>query len=335
MIPEQYLLYSYLMRFIVTGGMGFIGSHFVDLLLANNHQVLLVDKLTYAANPLNLSQEVQNEANFRKIDISDAPSLNECVQNFGNADCIVNFAAESHVDRSIENTLPFLESNIKGTINLLELLRTGAAKRMIQVSTDEVYGSLDTGSWDEGSNLDPRSPYSASKASAEMMCNAYRNTFGLQVIVTRCANNFGPRQSVEKFIPLAISSILNGEKIPIYGDGLNRREWIHVRDHCQAIYTLVTTEKANYDIYNVGGKEFANLEIAEALSKVATGTAAKIRYVKDRLGHDFRYSVNDERIRTEFNWEPIFAFENAISETIDWYRSNPEWIKESRKRVEK
>jgi dTDP-glucose 4,6-dehydratase len=335
MIPEQDLLYSYSMRFIVTGGMGFIGSHFVDLLLANNHQVLLVDKLTYAANPLNLSQDVQNEANFRKIDISDAPSLNECVQNFGNADCIVNFAAESHVDRSIENTLPFLESNIKGTINLLELLRSGAAKKMIQVSTDEVYGSLDTGSWDEGSNLDPRSPYSASKASAEMMCNAYRNTFGLQVIVTRCANNFGPRQSVEKFIPLAISSILKGDKIPIYGDGLNRREWIHVRDHCLAIYTLATTEKAKFDIYNVGGKEFTNLEIAEALSKVATGTAANIGYVKDRLGHDFRYSVNDQRIRSEFNWEPILAFENAIGETIDWYRSNPEWIKESRKRVEK
>jgi dTDP-glucose 4,6-dehydratase len=323
------------MRFIVTGGMGFIGSHFVDLLLANNHQVLLVDKLTYAANPFNLSQEVQNEANFRKIDISDAPSLNECVQNFGNADCIVNFAAESHVDRSIENTMPFLESNIKGTINLLEMLRSGAAKRMIQVSTDEVYGSLDTGSWDEGSNLDPRSPYSASKASAEMMCNAYRNTFGLQVIVTRCANNFGPRQSVEKFIPLAISSILKGDKIPIYGDGLNRREWIHVRDHCQAIYTLATTEKAKFDIYNVGGKEFTNLEIAEALSKVATGIAANIGYVKDRLGHDFRYSVNDERIRSEFNWEPVFVFDKAIGETIDWYRSNPEWIKESRKRVEK
>ena len=323
------------MRFIVTGGMGFIGSHFVDLLLANNHEVLLVDKLTYAANPLNLSQEVQHEANFRKIDISDAPSLNETVRNFGNADWIVNFAAESHVDRSIENTLPFLESNIKGTINLLELLRSGAAKRMIQVSTDEVYGSLDTGSWDEESNLDPRSPYSASKASAEMMCNAYRNTFDLQVIVTRCANNFGPRQSVEKFIPLAISSIINGGKIPIYGDGSNRREWIHVLDHCQVIYKLATTEKAKYDIYNIGGSEFTNLEIAEVLSKVATGTAANIGYVKDRLGHDFRYSVNDERIRSEFNWEPNFAFENAIGETIDWYRSNPEWIKESRKRVEK
>lgn len=323
------------MRFIVTGGMGFIGSHFVDLLLANNHEVLLVDKLTYAANPLNLSQEVQNEANFRKIDISDAPSLNECVQNFGNADCIVNFAAESHVDRSIENTLPFLESNIKGTINLLELLRSGATKKMIQISTDEVYGSLETGSWDEESNIDPRSPYSASKASAEMMCNAYRNTFGLQVIVTRCANNFGPRQSVEKLVPLAISLILKGEKVPIYGDGSNRREWIHVLDHCQAIYNLATAEKANYDIYNIGGREFTNLEIAEVLSKVATGTAAKIEYVTNRLGHDYRYSVNDKRIRSEFEWKPTFVFENAIAETIDWYRNNPEWIEESRKRVKK
>ena len=307
----------------------------MDLLLANNHEVLLVDKLTYAANPHNLSQEVQNEANFRKIDISDAPSLNECVQNFGSVDCIVNFAAESHVDRSIENTLPFLESNIKGTINLLELLRVGAAKRMIQVSTDEVYGSLEAGSWDEDSKLDPRSPYSASKASAEMMCNAYRNTFGLQVVVTRCANNFGPRQSVEKLIPLAISLILKGCQIPIYGDGLNRREWIHVLDHCRAIYDVAITEKPKFNIYNIGGKEFTNLEIVELLSKAATGKAANIEFVEDRLGHDFRYSVSDKRIRSEFEWAPNLLFENAIDETINWYRNNPEWILESQKRMKK
>ena len=247
MIPERYLLYPYRMRFIVTGGMGFIGSHFVELLLENKHEILLIDKMTYAANPLNLSQEVQNEANFRKIDIADAISLNECVQKFGSVDCIVNFAAESHVDRSIKDSMPFIESNIRGTMNLLELVRNSGAKRMIQVSTDEVYGSLDTGSWLENSNLDPRSPYSASKASAEMMCNAYENTYGIQLIVTRCANNFGPRQSVEKFIPLAITSIFSGSQIPIYGDGSNRREWVHVIDHCQAIYKLSTAEKFNHN----------------------------------------------------------------------------------------
>jgi len=333
MIPEYHLPYSYPVRFIVTGGMGFIGSHFIDLLLAKGHEVLLIDKLTYAANPLNLSQEIQNEANFKKIDISDAPSLNECVQNFGTSDYILNFAAESHVDRSIKNTLPFLESNIKGTINLLELMRVGMAKKMIQVSTDEVYGSLETGSWDESSNLDPKSPYSASKASAEMMCNAYRNTFGLDVIVTRCANNFGPRQSVEKLIPLALSLMLKGEKIPIYGDGSNRREWIHVVDHCDALYKIATTTVNQSQIYNIGGTEFTNLEIVEKLSSIVHGAPAKIDYVKDRLGHDFRYSVNDDRVRSEFNWNPIKLFEDSISETVDWYRNNPKWIEESRTRT--
>lgn len=329
------MLYSSCMKFIVTGGMGFIGSHFVELLLAINHEVLLVDKLTYAANPLNLSQEVQNAANFKKIDIADAPSLRQCVENFGASDFIVNFAAESHVDRSIENTLPFLESNVKGTLNLLELLRNGAARKMIQVSTDEVYGSLKAGSWDESSNLDPRSPYSASKASAEMMCNAYRNTFGLSVITTRCANNFGPRQSVEKLIPLAISRLLDGKKIPIYGDGSNRREWIHVLDHCDAVYKLATAESNEFQIYNIGGSEFTNLEIGKALSLIVSGTPINIEYVTDRLGHDYRYSVNDNRIRSELNWNPSIVFEDGISETVNWYRNNLDWIVESRKGVKK
>ena len=323
------------MRFIVTGGMGFIGSHFVELLLENEHEILLIDKMTYAANPLSLSQEVQNEANFRKIDIADSISLNECVQKFGSVDFIVNFAAESHVDRSIKNSMPFIESNINGTMNLLELVRNGGAKRMIQVSTDEVYGSLNTGSWDENSNLDPRSPYSASKASAEMMCNAYRNTYGLQVIITRCANNFGPRQSVEKFIPLAVTSILSGNQIPIYGDGSNRREWVHVFDHCQAIYKLSTAEKFNHYKYNIGGKEFNNLSIAEIISRTTKKEPASIKFVADRLGHDFRYSVNDERIRAEFGWQPKHAFESTIGETIDWYRNNPEWVNISQKQVKK
>ena len=315
--------------------MGFIGSHFVELLLENEHEILLIDKMTYAANPLSLSQEVQNEVNFRKIDIADAISLNECVQKFGSVDCIVNFAAESHVDRSIKNSMPFVESNIKGTMNLLELLRHSAAKKMIQVSTDEVYGSINTGSWDENSNLDPRSPYSASKASAEMMCNAYRNTHGTKVIVTRCANNFGPRQSIEKFIPLAITSIFNGSQIPIYGDGSNRREWVHVFDHCQAIYKLAVAEKSNQYTYNIGGMEFSNLNIAEIISQTTNKERANIEFVTDRLGHDFRYSVNDERIRSEFGWKPKYTFESAIGETIDWYRKNPEWIKISQKQVMK
>jgi dTDP-glucose 4,6-dehydratase len=231
--------------------------------------------------------------------------------------------------------MPFIESNVKGTMNLLELLRNGGAKSMIQVSTDEVYGSINTGSWDEHSNLDPRSPYSASKASAEMMCNAYRNTYGVKVIVTRCANNFGPRQSVEKFIPLAITSIFNGTQIPIYGDGSNRREWVHVFDHCQAIYKLAVAEKSSQYTYNIGGKEFSNLNIAEIIAQTTNRERANIKFVTDRLGHDFRYSVNDERIRSEFGWKPKYGFESSIGEIIDWYRSNPEWIEISQKQVMK
>jgi dTDP-glucose 4,6-dehydratase len=206
---------------------------------------------------------------------------------------------------------------------------------MIQVSTDEVYGSLVTGSWSENSNLDPRSPYSASKASAEMMCNAYKNTYGVQVIITRSANNFGPRQSVEKFIPLAVTSILSGDQIPIYGDGSNRREWVHVIDHCQAIYKLSTAEKFNHYKYNIGGKEFNNLTIAEIISQTTKKEPASIKFVADRLGHDFRYSVNDERIRNEFGWQPKYDFESTIGKTIDWYRNNPEWVNISQKQVKK
>lgn len=320
------------MRFIVTGGMGFIGSHFIDILLENNHEILLIDKLTYAANPLNLSREKQNAANLASVDIADTRRLNECVQIFGPVDYIVNFAAESHVDRSIENSDPFVSSNIKGTVNLLELLRNGAAKRMIQVSTDEVYGSIDTGSWSELSNILPNSPYSASKASAEMMCRAYSHTYGLDIIITRCANNFGPRQSLEKFIPKSILSIINKSSVQVYGDGQNRREWLSVLDHCEVLYLLVT-HNSKYKVYNIGGIEFSNIEIVDKLSEAFNNTKSEIVFIPDRLGHDFRYSVNSERLKNEYDWKPRFTFEETLNNTVAWYRNNPKWIEESIRRL--
>lgn len=332
MIPDQCLSYPYQMRFIVTGGMGFIGSHFVDILLKNNHEILLIDKMTYAANPLNLSQEKQNAANLKIVDVADDHRLNECVQIFGYVDCIVNFAAESHVDKSIENSHPFLESNIKGTVNLLELLRKGAAKKMIQVSTDEVYGSINSGSWSESSSLIPSSPYSASKASAEMMCNAYGHTFGLDIVITRCANNFGPRQSLEKFIPKSIFSIINGSSVQVYGNGKNRREWLSVIDHCRALY-LLASNKSKHKVYNIGGVEFDNLEIVKKLSEVLNKNETNIQFVSDRLGHDFRYSVNSERLENEHGWKPIYTFEETLNSTVAWYKNNPVWIEESFRRL--
>ena len=332
MIPDQYLSYPYQMRFIVTGGMGFIGSHFVDILLENNHEILLIDKMTYAANPLNLSPEKQNAANLRIVDIADDRRLNECAHIFGSVDYIFNFAAESHVDRSIENSHPFLDSNIKGTVNLLELLRKGAAKKMIQVSTDEVYGSINSGSWSEASSLIPNSPYSASKASAEMMCNAYGHTFGLDIVITRCANNFGPRQSLEKFIPKSILSIINGSSVQVYGNGKNRREWLSVIDHCRALY-LLASNKSKHKVYNISGIEFDNLEIVEKISEVFTNNETKIQFVSDRLGHDFRYSVNSERLENELGWKPIHTFEETLSSTVAWYKNNPIWIEESLRRL--
>jgi len=222
--------------------------------------------------------------------------------------------------------------NIKGTVNLLELLRNGAAKKMIQVSTDEVYGSIDTGSWSELSNILPNSPYSASKASAEMMCGAYSHTFGLDIIITRCANNFGPRQSLEKFIPKSILSIINKSSVQVYGDGQNRREWLSVVDHCEVLYLLVTHD-SKYKVYNIGGNEFSNIEIVDKLSEAFNKTESEIVFIPDRLGHDFRYSVNSERLKNEYSWKPRFTFEETLNNTVAWYRNNPKWIEESIRRL--
>ena len=318
---------------MITGGMGFIGSHFVELALQDNHQILVLDKMTYAANDWNLSSAVRKQITLKKVDISDRSALEYSLKGFEDTGCFVNFAAESHVDRSIKDSLPFLESNIKGTVNLLELVKLGFAKKMIQVSTDEVYGSVAKGSWDEDSPLAPRSPYSASKASAEFFCDAYRNTYGVNVVISRCANNYGSRQSVEKFIPTAISSILASDNIGVYGNGENRREWLHVLDHCRAIYLLMNARNLKYSHYNIGGEELTNNQLARKLIEISKKTSSSIEYVPDRLGHDFRYSVDDSRIRQELGWSPIYKLHEGLIQTYEWYLRNPEWIAESKERL--
>jgi dTDP-glucose 4,6-dehydratase len=320
------------MRILVTGGAGFIGSHFVELLLEKNESVHIVDKMTYAGNPLNLSKKVQLNCNFRQLDIANKKELRQYFDNFGPFDCIVNFAAESHVDRSIIDSSPFIDSNIKGMVNLLELTKLGGSKKIIQVSTDEVYGSINNGSWDEYSILDPRSPYSASKVSAEMMCFAFKNTYGIDVLITRSANNFGPKQSVEKLIPKSICSVLSGLPINIYGDGENLREWLYVLDHCDVIYKLSIKQITDYFVYNISGTEFSNIFIAEKLLSLSPNNS-KIEYVADRLGHDFRYSVSDQRIRKELDWVPKFSFAESFVKTFEWYKNNSEWVNESKRRL--
>jgi dTDP-glucose 4,6-dehydratase len=319
------------MKLLVTGGYGFIGSHFIDLAIDGGDSVYVVDEMTYAANPLNISNEKKELINFERVNICNFIQLSHFAKKNGPFDCIINFAAETHVDRSIEVSSNFFTTNINGVVNLLELMRIGISKKMIQVSTDEVYGSIESGKWNEFSILDPRSPYSASKASAELICNAYANTYGLNVIITRSANNFGQRQAVEKLIPKSNSSIIDGKPIELYGNGSNTREWIFVKDHCSIIYRLVYSEKTDFKLYNIGGEEFSNLDIARKLFDIS-GVNENIKFIKDRPGHDFRYSVNDARIRNEFGYNFEHNLDNNLVETYEWYRKNLDWINLSKKR---
>jgi dTDP-glucose 4,6-dehydratase len=325
--------YSLLMRLVVTGGFGFIGSHFVELALSLGHEVIIIDKLTYSGNTLNLENISKDSYRFIEMDISEFDSLLAALNDLTPIDCVINFAAESHVDRSILNSAPFISSNIKGVANLLDALKLGKFTKLIQISTDEVYGTISHGSWDESFPINPRSPYSASKASGDMLCIAYKNTFGLDITITRCSNNYGPRQCVEKFIPNSICSILDGMEIPIYGDGSNRREWLHVSDHVSAIIKLVEASQIKHSIYNIGGSEFSNLEIARMITDYLMVKNDSIIFVPDRQGHDFRYSVNHELFASEFNWQPKYELFGGLQETIEWYVSNPVWIKSSKDRI--
>ncbi len=311
------------MRVLVTGGAGFIGSNFVELALTNDFpeisSVLVLDKLTYAGKLANLTSVVSNP-NFEFIqgDICNVELVNDLASK---VDAIINFAAESHVDRSIEDSSEFIRTNVLGTQVLLESAKTHKIKRFIQVSTDEVYGSILTGSWDESAPLLPNSPYSASKAAADLLVRAYFVTHGLNVNITRCSNNFGPKQDPEKLIPSFILKLSRDQKVPVYGDGLNVRDWLHVDDHCLGIY-LTLTKGVPGEIYNIGGgTELNNLELTKMLLILFDKNESYIEYVSDRLGHDRRYSVNCGKIQ-KLGYTPSENFLRNLKSTVSWYTAN-------------
>lgn len=315
------------MKILVTGGAGFIGSNFIRYLREVHPDYLIVnlDLLTYAGNLENLSG-LEGDAAYRFVrgDIADPGVVGELAAS--GIDAVVNFAAESHVDRSIEDAAGFLRTNVVGTQVLLETCLRHRVRRFLQVSTDEVYGSLGpTGHFREGDPLEASSPYSASKAAADLLARAYWKTHGLDVVVTRCSNNYGPYQFPEKLIPLFITNALADEPLPLYGDGLYVRDWIYVRDHCAALDRVLHTGRAG-EIYNIGaGQERTNLEITHFILERLGKPRSLIRHVKDRPGHDRRYAVDSTKIRNELGWRPETSFEEGMDRTIRWYRENESW----------
>lgn len=313
---------------LITGGAGFIGSNFVKYILQNYPGVRVVnlDKLTYAGNLENL-RDVEDNPNYHFVrgDICNQELVEYVVQKF-EVDTIVNFAAESHVDRSILGPEIFIKTNVLGTQVLLEVVKKFGVKKFIQISTDEVYGSLGpTGKFTEDMPLLPNSPYAASKASADLLCRAYYKTFGVPVIITRCSNNFGPYQFPEKLIPLMIINALNDKPLPVYGDGKNVRDWIYVIDHCRAIDFVIQKGKVG-EIYNIGASnEWQNIDIVKLILKKLGKPESLIKFVKDRPGHDRRYAMDWSKIKRELGWEPVYSFEDAITETINWYIQNQSW----------
>jgi dTDP-glucose 4,6-dehydratase len=314
------------MRILVTGGAGFIGSNYVNSLLAVPNrweEIIVLDALTYAGNLSNLEVVLDNpKVRFIKGDIRDAELVGSVMANI---DIVVHFAAESHVDRSISNPNEFISTNVLGTNNLLNAALHSKILKFIHVSTDEVYGSIEVGSWDEQWPLSPNSPYSASKASSDLVALSYFSTYGLPVIVTRCSNNYGKYQFPEKLIPLAISNLIDGRTIPIYGDGLNSRDWLDVRDHCGAINLLVEGGKDG-EIYNIGGgRELSNIELVKFLLDEFGVDETFIEFVEDRKGHDRRYSVSFEKLANACGYRPKHVFEESLKETVEWYRVNQAW----------
>lgn len=315
------------MKILVTGGAGFIGSNFVLYMLNKypNYKIINVDMLTYAGNLENLLK-VQDWPNYEfvKEDITDGQAMNHLFST--GIDVIVNFAAESHVDRSILDPGIFVKTNVLGTQVLLDAAQKYGVTKFVQVSTDEVYGSLgETGLFAETTPLAPNSPYSASKAGGDLLVRAYHETFGLPVNITRCSNNYGPYQFPEKLIPLMISNALNNKCLPIYGDGLNVRDWLYVEDHCSAI-DLVIHEGKNGEVYNIGGNnERTNIHIVRTILEQLGKPESLIKYVEDRLGHDRRYGIDATKITTELGWKPKHTFDTGIKETINWYLNNQTW----------
>ena len=320
------------MRVFITGGAGFIGSEFARSALNGNlkefniepTELIVYDSLTYAGNMQNLDI-LQNNNNFKFIhgNICD-PNLNKYITY--ECDLVINFAAESHVDRSLSNPSIFIETNVLGTQNVLEVVKEKKVKKFIQVSTDEVYGSITNGSWDENFPLSPNSPYAASKASADLITLSYYKTYKLPLMITRCSNNYGPYQNIEKLIPLFITNLIEGKKVPLYGNGKNIREWIHVLDHVRGI-AFAYKYGGDGEIYNIAGDtELTNIDITQIILQNFNFDNSKIEYVADRRGHDFRYSLNDKKIKS-LGFKNKIKFEEGLKETISWYQNNQDWYR--------
>lgn len=320
------------MKLLVTGGAGFIGSNFIRHLLGARTDVHIVnfDKLTYAGNPESLA-DISADPRYRFIrgDISDPAAVDELFSL--SFDALVNFAAETHVDRSIEDASPFLRTNVGGAMCLLEAARKFKLPRFVHISTDEVYGSAPAGaSFTEETLLDPRSPYAASKASADHFVAAYANTYGVSAIILRCTNNYGPYQFPEKLIPLMIANAREDKSLPIYGDGMQERDWLFVEDYCRAIALTVERGKTG-EVYNVSaGAPQPNLHIVRTILKLLGKPESLMQYVKDRPGHDRRYALDSSKIQRELGWKPLVSFEEGIRRTIDWYQQNTSWLANAR-----
>lgn len=316
------------MKVVVTGGAGFIGSNFVHLLLKERSDchVVVLDKLTYAGNLENLRESSNNSRfSFVRMDICSPEVAEVCA----GADVIVNFAAETHVDRSIEDAAAFVRTNVEGTWRLLESARKNRVSRFIQVGTDEVYGSLgETGKFLEDTPVAPRSPYSSTKAAGDMLALAYAHTHQLPVIVTRCSNNYGPFQFPEKFIPVMVLRAMRGERLPVYGDGRNVRDWLHVEDHCRAILAVMERGRAG-EVYNIGGDcERENITVAKQILKALGHSQDLVQFVQDRPGHDRRYAIDCEKIKSELGWRQQWNFEAGLPATIAWYKEHAGWVED-------
>jgi dTDP-glucose 4,6-dehydratase len=316
------------MRVVITGAAGFIGSRFIELLLQQADQfgydeIVVLDALTYSGRLENLVNVLSDSrVQFIHGSITDAAVTEQVLRD---THSVVHFAAESHVDRSITGAKAFFETNILGTQQLLESARQHGIERFVHVSTDEVYGSIEEGSWTEDHILEPNSPYSSSKAGSDLAALAYHRTYGLNVMVTRCSNNYGPRQFPEKLIPLFVTNLFDGLKVPLYGDGMNVRDWLHVDDHCRGILAVLEGGRAG-EIYNIGGgTELTNRELTSQLLALCTSDESMIEIVTDRLGHDRRYSVDWSKIKQELGYRPQVDFEQGLANTVKWYQENESW----------
>lgn len=318
-------------KVVVTGGCGFIGSNLIRWIMQHRKDwhIINLDKLTYAGNPENLADIRNQRYEFVHGDITDKACVHRVIQS--DVTCVLHLAAESHVDRSIMDAGPFIQTNVVGTQILLDACRAAGVQRYVQVSTDEVYGSLGaTGQFTEETPLSPNSPYSASKAAADLLVRSYHHTYDMNVVTTRCSNNYGPYQFPEKLIPLFVSNLLRDQQVPVYGDGQQVRDWIHVADHCAGIVAACEKGKAG-EVYNFGGEaERTNMQLTRRLLEILKKPDSLIKYVKDRPGHDRRYAIDCTKAKRELGWTPQVKFEDGLQQTVDWYLKNSLWVEHVR-----